>query len=107
MIASLNNATGFYVTDWEDDQPSTDPDDKKFATESRKIREAALEINSLGQLFVQQWVNTLTGALADAQLNPDTTIDDLTTAIVDATTDTENNILDTYSNFTDPNNGFS
>lgn len=66
MIASLNNATGFYVTDWEDDQPSTDPDDKKFATESRKIREAALEINSLGQLFVQQWVDTLTGALADA-----------------------------------------
>jgi len=47
LIASLNNATGFYVTDWEDDQPSTDPDDKKFATESRKIREAALEINSL------------------------------------------------------------
>jgi len=64
LIASLNNATGFYVTDWEDAQTSTDPADDRFSTFSRKIREAALEINSISQLYVQQWVETLTAALA-------------------------------------------
>jgi len=46
LIASLLNATGFYVTDWEDEQTTTDG--ITFDTESRKLREAAVEINSLG-----------------------------------------------------------
>lgn len=60
------------------------------------MSESAINIDSLAELFVQQWVDTLVDDVTVVSQNPDTTLDDITTAILDATSFTQNSILDMF-----------